>query len=96
MFPTADHIYDTTSTFTERTTPLHPRRHSDRAQTARMDAVAARILAGYKARWHHLAGAAALSSARWPPSSLPSFTCCETRGTGLDGRVPFFRKEHQV
>jgi hypothetical protein len=25
-----------------------------------MDAVAARILAGYKARWHHLAGAAAL------------------------------------
>jgi hypothetical protein len=60
MFPTADHIYDTTSTFTERTTPLHPRRHSDQAQTARMDAVAARILAGYKARWHHLAGAAAL------------------------------------
>ena len=60
MFPTADHIYDTTSTFTERTVPLHPQRHSDRAQTARMDAVAARILAGYQARWHHLAGAAAL------------------------------------
>jgi hypothetical protein len=60
MVPTAEHIYDATSTFTERTAPLHSRRHSDRAQTARMDAVAARILAGYKARWHHLAGAAAL------------------------------------
>ena len=60
MVPTADHIYDATSPCTERTAPLHARRHSDRAQTARMDAVAARILAGYKARWHHLAGAAAL------------------------------------
>jgi hypothetical protein len=60
MFPTADHIYDATSPCTERTAPLHPRRHSDRAQTARMDAVQARILAGYKTRWHHLAGAAAL------------------------------------
>ena len=60
MVPTADHIYDATSTFTERTAPLHPRRHSDQAQTARLDAVEARILAGYNARWHHLAGAAAL------------------------------------
>ena len=60
MVSTAEHIYDATSPFTERTAPLHPRRHSDRAQTARMDAVAARIIAGYQARWHHLAGAAAL------------------------------------
>jgi hypothetical protein len=60
MVPTAEHIYDATSTFTERTAPLHPRRYSDQAQTTRMDAVAARILARYKARWHHLAGAAAL------------------------------------
>jgi hypothetical protein len=60
MVPTADPIYDATSTFTERTAPLHPRRHADQAQTARLDAVEARILAGYKARWHHLAGAAAL------------------------------------
>jgi hypothetical protein len=60
MFPTAEHIYDATSTFTARTAPLHPRRHADRAQTARLDAVAARIIAGYTARWHHLAGVAAL------------------------------------
>jgi hypothetical protein len=60
MFPTAEHIYDATSTFTERTAPLHPRRHADRAQTGRLDAVEARIIAGYKARWHHLAGVAAL------------------------------------
>ena len=60
MFPTADHIYDVTSTFTERTAPLHRRRHSDRAQTARLDAVQARIIAGYQARWHHLASTAAL------------------------------------
>ena len=60
MFPTAEQIYDATSTFTERPTPLQPRRHADRAQTARLDAVEARISAGYKARWHHLAGVAAL------------------------------------
>ena len=53
MFPTAEHIYDATS-------PLHPRRHTDQAQTARLDAVAARLVAGYQARWHHLAGVAAL------------------------------------
>jgi len=60
MVSTAEHIYDATSPCTERTAPLHPRRHSDQAQTARMDAVQAHILAGYQARWHHLAGAAAL------------------------------------
>jgi hypothetical protein len=60
MFPTAEHISDATSTCTERTAPLHPQRHSDQAQTARLDAVEARIIAGYKARWHHLAGVTAL------------------------------------
>ena len=43
----------------ERTAALRHQRRADRAQTARLDAVAARILAGYQARWHHLAGAAA-------------------------------------
>jgi len=60
MVPTAEQIYDATSTFTERTAPLHPRMHLDRAQTVRLAAVAARILTGYKARWHHLAGVAVL------------------------------------
>ncbi len=60
MFPTAEQIYDATSTFTERTAPLHPRMHADRAQTARLNTVEARLIAGYKARWHHLAGVAAL------------------------------------
>jgi hypothetical protein len=60
MFPTAKPIYDATSTFTERTAPLEPGRHADRAQTVRLDAVEARIIAGYTARWHHLAGVAAL------------------------------------
>lgn len=60
MFPTAEHISDAPSTFTKRTAPLHPRRHADQAQTARLDAVEARIIAGYKARWHPLAAVAAL------------------------------------
>ena len=60
MAPTAEHIHDATGTFTERTAALRHRMYVDRAQTARLDAVEARILAGYNARWHHLAGAAAL------------------------------------
>ena len=60
MFPPAEHRSDAPSTFTARTAPLHPRRHADQAQTARLDAVDARIIAGDKARWHPLAGVAAL------------------------------------
>jgi hypothetical protein len=60
MVPTAEHIYDATSTCTERTAPLHPRRYSDQAQTARLDAVEARIIAGYRACWHRWGGLAAL------------------------------------
>jgi hypothetical protein len=59
MVPTAEHIDDATSTFTARTAPLHPRMPLARAQTVRLDAVAARLLVGYKARWHPLAGVAA-------------------------------------
>ena len=44
----------------ERTAALRHQMRADREQTARLDAVEARILAGYTARWHHLAGVAAL------------------------------------
>ena len=63
MFPTAEHLSDATSTCSARTAPRHPRRHADQAQTARLDAVDARIIAGDKARWHPLAGVAALCCA---------------------------------
>ena len=44
----------------ERSAALRHQMRADREQTTRLDAVAARILAGYTARWHHLAGVAAL------------------------------------
>jgi len=44
----------------ERTAALRHQMRAAREQTAWLDAVAVRILAGYKARWHHLAGMAAL------------------------------------
>jgi hypothetical protein len=62
MLPTADHIYDATSTFTTRTAPLYPWMRADRAQIAQLDAVEARTIAGSTARWYHLTGMAALSA----------------------------------
>ncbi len=44
----------------ERSAALRHQMRADREQTAWLDAVEARILAGYTARWHHLAGMAAL------------------------------------
>jgi hypothetical protein len=45
---------------TERTAALRQQRGEDRAQTARLDAIAAGITAAYSARWHRLGGMAAL------------------------------------
>jgi hypothetical protein len=45
---------------TERTAALRQQMGADRAQTARLDAVAAGITAAYSARWHRLGGMAAL------------------------------------
>ena len=44
----------------ERTAALRHQMRADREQTAWLDAVEARMIAGYKARWYHLAGVAAL------------------------------------
>jgi hypothetical protein len=44
----------------ERTAALRHQMRADRAQTARLDAVAAGITAAYRTRWHRLAGLATL------------------------------------
>ena len=93
MSPTAEPIHDT-----HRRSPsarcLSTPRGTQTGHRPRMDAVAARILAGYQARWHYLAGAAALRAGR-PPPYLRS-RAARPEGQGLDGRAPFFRKEHHV
>ena len=90
MSPTAEPIHDThIDVHLAHVVPLHPQRHSDRAQTARMDAVAARILAGYQVigtTW------LALPPARWPPSPYLRSRAADSEGQAWMDAHRFFER----